>query len=300
MSRLRNYTCSKCAGALIVDKDQEVLDCPFCGEKIGLAQFHEEDILGDAEASLRRMEFSAARDKYEYILKGDPSNFDALRGLIFAEGHVSSLAYISRIEKLRKCDLMKILEKIEYALTNCREEDTAYFSQLLDTVSLYDEYRVLAAEDRYLKGEQQNQLGKLMDIYDKQDELNSAFSDAGETVGSVIATVAEDTDEEHHDIYASFFLSAVILVSTGVSIYIFGVFGLFIPLVIAIFTLLLRKFFVSQLESLKKPHRQAVSKISTKISSNAQKERELEKKYEDAYARLKELDPAKKKEGDTK
>ena len=116
----------------------------------------------------------------------------------------------------------------------------------------------------------------------------------------MIATVAEDTDEENHEIYAYFFLIAVILVSTGVSIYIFGVFGLFIPLVIAIFALLLRKFFVSQLESMKKPYREAVSKISTKISSNAQKERELEKKYEEAYARLKELDPAKKKEGGTK
>lgn len=30
MARLKSYTCSKCAGVLVFDGDQEYFDCPFC------------------------------------------------------------------------------------------------------------------------------------------------------------------------------------------------------------------------------------------------------------------------------
>ena len=295
MSTLRSYTCSKCSGALIVDKDQEVLDCPFCGAKIGLAQFHEEDILGDGELALHRMEFSAAKDKYEYILKGDPSNFTALRGLIFAEGHVSSLAYIQRIEKLRKCNLPKMYDRIEYALLNCREEDKEYFVQLFNTISLYEEYSSLVSEDRTLSGNQENELGKIMDLHDQQDGLDSAFSKAAEFGGSILATAAKDPDENNSEAYTIIFVLALIVVGFGVSVHLFGAWGFLLPLAIVIFALLIRKFFDHQIESVKNPHREAVREIGGKISETAQKERDLEKQYSEQYSRLKELDPTKKK-----
>ncbi len=87
MSQLRKYTCSKCGGALIVDKEQEVYDCPFCDTKFDFEYFHGQDVLGVAEKALLRLEFTAARGKYEMVLKRDPHNFDALRGLVFCAGN---------------------------------------------------------------------------------------------------------------------------------------------------------------------------------------------------------------------
>lgn len=40
MARLKSYTCSKCAGVLVFDGDQEYFDCPFCGTRFDVLDFH--------------------------------------------------------------------------------------------------------------------------------------------------------------------------------------------------------------------------------------------------------------------
>ena len=139
MAQLKSYTCSKCGGALIVDKEQEVYDCPFCGTKFDFQDFHGGDVLGDAGTALRQMEFTAAKEKFERILKDDPTNFTALRGLVFCAGHINSPQYIQRIEKLKKCDIKKMREVIPHAEENALDEDKAYFTTLSSMLDLYDE-----------------------------------------------------------------------------------------------------------------------------------------------------------------
>lgn len=45
MAGLKSYTCSKCGGILSVDREQDVLDCPFCGTQFDYVEFHSGDLL---------------------------------------------------------------------------------------------------------------------------------------------------------------------------------------------------------------------------------------------------------------
>ena len=77
MAMLKSYTCSKCAGVLLFDSDQEFFDCPFCGTKFSAADFHGNEIMDQAKDCQRKRSFDAAKEKYYAVLENDPDNFDA-------------------------------------------------------------------------------------------------------------------------------------------------------------------------------------------------------------------------------
>ena len=85
MAVLKSYTCSKCGGILNFDSDQEFFDCPFCGNKFDIVDFHEDEIMAQAEESLKQKAFSSAREKFSSVLDKDPTNFEALKGLVLCE-----------------------------------------------------------------------------------------------------------------------------------------------------------------------------------------------------------------------
>ena len=66
MSTLKSYSCSKCGGILNVDRDQDVLDCPFCGARIDYIDFHSEDLLTQADYCLFRKDYKAAEYNVQY------------------------------------------------------------------------------------------------------------------------------------------------------------------------------------------------------------------------------------------
>ena len=298
MSQLIRYTCSKCAGALIVDKEQEVLECPFCGASFGITEFQQDDVLGDGEAALHRMEFSAAKDKFEHILKADPSNFTALRGLIFAEGQVNSLAYIQRVEKLRRCNREKMNTMIDYALAHAREDDEAYFRQLQEMISLYDEYQALDQKNRSLASEQRKELESIHNITGSQEAAQETLSKAGEFAGNTLAAMADDNDKENAEVYIIIFVIALIALGSALAISWLGMWGIPVCILIAIIAFVIRGFVLGSSEAKKEPHKEAVRTIANQISETTRMEQEIEKRYSDAYTRLKELDPT-KKEGES-
>ena len=106
MSLLKSYTCSKCAGILIFDSDQEFFDCPFCGTKFNAADFHEEEIMNQAKESLRKEAFSSAKEKFNLILESDPSDFEALKGLILCEIKTSDLENLDANEIFDPVDIV--------------------------------------------------------------------------------------------------------------------------------------------------------------------------------------------------
>lgn len=105
MSLLKSYTCSKCAGVLMFDSDQEFFDCPFCGNRFDAVDFHEDEIMAQAGESLKEGAFSSAKEKFCSILEKDPSDFEALKGLILCDMKASD------VESLESPDWIKIPDR---------------------------------------------------------------------------------------------------------------------------------------------------------------------------------------------
>ena len=299
MAQLKSYTCSKCGGALIVDKDQEVFDCPFCGTKFGFDDFHGQDVLGDGVKALRQMEFSSAKEKFERILKDDPSNFKALRGLVFCAGHINSPQYIQRIDKLRKCDINKMREAIPDAAEKAPENNKAYFSTLSSMLDLYDEYSEVSKESADLRNRQSSEVQSLTDLMDKKDTVAGAMSKGTDKAVDMMGKFKNETDD-NTNMLAMFAVILVFVVAIIVCIYYLGPLGLFAAFGIAVLAFLIRGAILALIEHKKKPHREALKEIHSDLSEHSQKEIELSRKYDELYLRLRDLDPTLKKEPDAK
>ena len=78
------------------DSDQEFFDCPFCGTKFDAIDFHQDEIVSQAEESLKEEAYSSAKEKYYSLLEKDPSDFEALKGLILCELKTPSLDSLKR------------------------------------------------------------------------------------------------------------------------------------------------------------------------------------------------------------
>lgn len=294
MSQLRKYTCSKCGGALIVDKEQEVFDCPFCNTKYDFVDFHGQDVLGDAEKALHRMEFVAAKEKYEMILKRDPHNFAALRGLVFCAGRITAPQYIQRIEKLRKCNIPKMRETIPFAKEKALEEDKEYFIRLSSMLDLYEEFSELDKELSELNTKNKREMGTIMNLTDRKASVNDPFSMTDESYSDK-SSAEQNADmlSEKHALMA--FLVLLFLAGLCICVYSFGSLGFLIAVGAVLLVLLIRVLSSFFLEKAKEPHRQALHEIHGDMSENAKRVRELSQKYEESYFELKKLDPTARK-----
>lgn len=290
MSQLRKYTCSKCGGALIVDKEQEVFDCPFCGTKFDFEDFHGQDVLGDAGKALHQMEFTAAKEKYEMILEKDPHNFTALRGLVFCAGRINAPQYIQRIEKLRKCNIPKMREALSFAIENALEEDKEYFVRLSSMLDLYEEFSELDKENSELNTQNKREMQKIMKLMDRKDSIGNPFSAEDESYPDMISALENgDTQSSTHLLLP--FLIILFLAGLLVCLFYFGPLGILVAVGAILLFLLIRAIISFFIEKAKNPHRKVLQEIHEDMSENTERVRELSKKYEESYFDLKKLDP---------
>ena len=137
MAVLKSYTCSKCGGVLKFDSDQDFFDCPFCGYRFDAADFHEEEMLVRAEESLREKAFMNARQKFNAVLRKDPVNFEALRGLVFCAAGISSLDEIETPEDFGKCKIDEARKVLDFAISAAAANDKEFFRAFVDLISSY-------------------------------------------------------------------------------------------------------------------------------------------------------------------
>ena len=107
MALLKSYSCVKCGGVLNFDEDQEVFGCPFCGGEYAFTDFHRGDLIKQGKMSLLRGNYSTAKDKFQAILKRNPRDFEALQGLILAEGQIPAVNRLCRIDYLENAKLQE-------------------------------------------------------------------------------------------------------------------------------------------------------------------------------------------------
>ena len=139
MAVLKSYTCSKCAGVLNFDEDQEVFGCPFCGSEFSFVDFHRGDLLKQARASLADGNYKTASEKYMAVISNNPRDFEALQGLVLACGKIPSIDLLEQIDDLDKADC-KGGEKAALDAKEKLNEEAEYFTLLADVFSAADSY----------------------------------------------------------------------------------------------------------------------------------------------------------------
>ncbi len=165
MATLKSYTCSNCAGILMFDSDQEFFDCPFCGTKFIAVDFHDDEIKAQAEESLKKEAFSSAKEKYNLILENDPSNFEALKGLILCEIKAASLESLNTPGIFDSVDIVSLKNLITRLKKQASVKDSAFFDQLMKLIDLSDRLKIY-----------QNSINSLNDE-NTREEINKSFDE---------------------------------------------------------------------------------------------------------------------------
>ncbi len=163
MSLLKSYTCSKCAGVLMFDSEQAFFDCPFCGTKFNAVDFHEDEIKVQAEENLRKEAFSSAKEKFNLILERDPSDFEALKGLILCEIKAASLETLDSPGTFDPVDIVALKLLIARLKKQASIKDSGFFNQLSVLIDLSDRLKMY-----------QNSINSLYDE-DTRAEINKSF-----------------------------------------------------------------------------------------------------------------------------
>ena len=128
ISKIKKHQCPSCGGSLRIDRDKQMYHCTFCGSSYDYEYFREDKIHEAGETYLSRGEFMATADAYEFMLKKDPHDFLALRGLMLTAAHITDMSELDRevVSDQFSYDSQMVSEAIESA----SEEDKGYFIEL--------------------------------------------------------------------------------------------------------------------------------------------------------------------------
>ncbi len=128
MSNIVKHQCPSCGGNLSIDNDKQIYRCSFCGSTYDYEYFREEQMHSMCETYLKRGEFMAAVDAYHFILKKNPHDFIAHRGLMLAAGHLKSMDEIAHDDKEKEFIYdSKIISEV---ISGSSEEHKEYFEDI--------------------------------------------------------------------------------------------------------------------------------------------------------------------------
>ena len=123
--KIKKHQCPSCGGSLRIDSDKQMYHCTFCGSTYDYEYFREGRIHEAGETYLSRGEFMATTETYEFMLKKDPHDFLALRGLMLAAAHLTDMRELDQVNKEFDYDSGIVSRVIESA----SEEDKKYFNE---------------------------------------------------------------------------------------------------------------------------------------------------------------------------
>ena len=125
--KIMKHQCPSCGGGLRIDSDKQMYHCTFCGSTYDYEYFREDRIHEAGETYLSRGEFMATTEAYEFMLKKDPHDFLALRGLMLAAAHLTSVSELDQLNKEEKFSYDPDMAR--QATENASEEDKEYFKE---------------------------------------------------------------------------------------------------------------------------------------------------------------------------
>ena len=147
MALLKSYACKSCGGVLNFDEDQDIFECPFCGQEFNYTDFHRDELLNQAAKCLREFRYDTAKEKYNTLLSNNPQDFEALRGVILAQGRISSLNELDSPENIRGCDFpAAVRASFDAKETVDGSSEAGYFERLIDLLGIGREFRDKTAD----------------------------------------------------------------------------------------------------------------------------------------------------------
>ena len=159
-SKIKKHQCPSCGGSLRVDSDTQMYHCTFCGSSYDYEYFKGDKIHEAGETYLSRGEFMATADAYEFMLKKDPHDFLALRGLMLAAAHMTNMNELDH--EIEKEDFSYDPEMVNQAIESALEEDKEYFNEL---ARVYSE-----------KKQQIEYTQEIEDLRKEKSKINSAIA----------------------------------------------------------------------------------------------------------------------------
>ena len=175
ISNLKKHTCPTCGGQLIVNEVRRMYECPFCGVTFDYEYFREDDVLERAARSMRAGEMKSAQEAYEFMLAKEPSNFEALRGMILVAAGAKSTYEFARVESLKKMNTSLVDERVQNAIDNCLPEHKEYFLKMKELFDATDTYEDGLMKNRDLRIDQKKEISELQRVADKKCELFFEF-----------------------------------------------------------------------------------------------------------------------------
>lgn len=282
MKELKEYVCKKCGGALIVERSQMIGKCPFCGSEF----VHDgpNELLHEAFVSLRRREYVDAKAKLDMCLSKDPGNVRALLGQIFCEGEVSSVEQLSSIDKLSRCNLTGLKDKLDETIECVPDEQKEYFTVLQELVKTADKYKRISVKHRELEKESEAQYEKIMDTYEDEVTREKYYDEKWYQF---------DIDTEYYKKCVVISI-LVIVISFFVAFlkinYIYMLVGLAITAIVIVCTVLAIRSHHRKFENKRAPYRRKVSSLRNMSSEYSRQIMRAKNYYAREYQEWKKLD----------
>ncbi len=129
----REYICDSCGAPLTIDEENQVLVCKFCGITHDYEYFLHEDSLFVGYTFLKKRNFKEALRTFNFILKREPHNVMALRGMLYATFEIIDFRDLGVAELTMTPEREKAIGD---SIANAPEEYKEYFENFKESVEL--------------------------------------------------------------------------------------------------------------------------------------------------------------------
>ena len=145
-AKLKSYSCSNCGGVLNVDRDEDIFDCPFCGARFDVMDFHKRDILDEVKELWKRNEFAAAKKRIEYVLTKNSDDFELLRAYALSVANLTSFDNLNEPKNINLGQTAKLLELLQGDARYSSGKGAPYFAKILEMLPIAREYNELSGQ----------------------------------------------------------------------------------------------------------------------------------------------------------
>ena len=292
MRELVSYICSQCGGALTVEKTSEVLNCPFCGNAYDKVSLLRDELLSDASASMKVMEFNAAKDRYKRILESNPNDYEALKGTILCDGGIKSAETLKSAQKMKVADIENMKKTAEELLAAADENTKPCLGKICELVSLAGEHReAVKAKEEFTK-RSGDSFGQIVNVDIKREESRKTAIDIFKLLGLLIASPLLGADSTAEDRESASYMGMIVIILIPACLigYFFGLWSIliFFGIILAIFGI---SILIKRADEKKKaPIREQMAKIHKEEAALSAKIAQVEKQYTDSYNELIKLE----------
>ena len=292
MRELISYSCSTCGGALTVERNHKVYDCPFCGNAYDYVQMHHDELINDVKTNMSQMEFSAAKEKFNTILESYPQDFEALRGIVLCDGNLKSVESLRKLGSIKSGFQDKMQSSIKDVIKRAGEAEKPYFDKLLQLAALSKDYdEILGMIDKSATASK-NEFKRIANV-DRQRELyNEAALDSIKDVRTILSSYLSDDNQPYNPTSELIGMVIMAVAFTSIAYVVFGFFwsiivGAVMAGIIAGVVLLIKR----KDEKKKAVIRARLKKVYDRQDALFSRKEAIEKKYKDAYNSLAALEP---------